>query len=281
MGKEGLYRLRLVAAGTPAEGIWPAVQVQADGKNVALLSVNERKPTEFPFLVRLPHGRVKLKISFINDLYRDGEDRNFTLVALLVDKEPLPDTDLAILSLPPAIVEKKPGPGQRVVIDCVRWDTNENNRVRGLRYASALFARLGAPFLPPTQEAEWIVPPRFRTAGEITVFSRTESSLNLGSGGTVAASFRCATTGQFTVLLRGWSTPLKGVYGKALLKIDGRRVSETELSAGVEREFAAGRVSLSAGRHDLTVEFINDQWAGPGGEDRNLYLTGVGFRSIK
>ncbi len=276
--RTGLYRLRLAAWGSPAEGTWPAVQVRVDGKPVALVHVTARKPEEVPFLAGLPRGKHRIELLFINDLFRNGEDRNLFIDALLVDREPVSHQGLNLLSLPPALTSFTPRPGQRVLIDCVRWDTNSDNRARGLRYASALFAGLGASFLPPGSGAEWLNPPRFVVNGAMSVFSRTETSLNLGSAGTVTAPFTCAAAGRYTVLLRGWSTPLKGVYAKALVRIDGRRVSEVELASVTNREFTAGTALLSAGQHELSVEFTNDQWAGPGGEDRNLYLTGAGFR---
>lgn len=40
---------------------------------------------------------------------------------------------------------------------------------------------------------------------------------------------------------------------------------------------AAGSVRLGAGNHELAVEFTNDAWLGQGREERNLYITGVGF----
>ncbi len=46
---------------------------------------------------------------------------------------------------------------------------------------------------------------------------------------------------------------------------------------GVDSYTTMGSVELAAGDHELSVEFTNDEWAGPGGEDRNLYLMGAGF----
>ncbi len=277
VAREGLYRLRLSAWGAPAEGIWPVVEVKADGRPAALVNVTAREPRIVAFVVRLPKGTVTLELSFINDLCRNGEDRNLFLDALLIDREPISNENLELLCLPPALVQVEPKPGLRVILDFVRWDVNEANRLRGLRFASTLLANLGVPFTSVRSDIDWIDPRFFEKAGDIAAFSRTDACLNLYSGGRVKATFTCASAGRYAVLLRGWSTPLKDVYAKAAVWIDGERIGEAELQSGRPRDFPAGSAELAAGDHELSVEFTNDEWAGPGGEDRNLYLMGAGF----
>jgi hypothetical protein len=274
----GLYRLALSAWATPAEGVWPLVQVKAGGKVIALVSVTGAAPHTFPFAAMLPKGKVKLDLEFVNDLFRNKEDRNLFIDALLVDRSPVRESGLELFSLPPAILQIRPRPGVRVVIDCVRWDINDTNRTKGLRYASSFLSGLGVGFAAAgTAGAEWIEPAGFVPSGEIAAFSRTDASLNLGANGRVRADFTCAAAGRYRILLRGWSTPLKKTYARVTVRVDGIKTAEVEIKAGSPREFEAGSAEISAGRHELSVEFTNDEWAGPGGEDRNLTLMGAAF----
>ncbi len=281
VAREGLYKLSLAAWGTSAEGDWPAVLVKADGRPVAQVSVAGKEKQSWPFLVRLPSGRVKLELSFINDLCRNGEDRNVFIDALLVDREPIAFSGFTIFSLPPALAAAVPSSHLRVVLDCVRWDTNASNRVKGFRFASTLFANLGSSFLVPERNPEWIDPPAFEPTGSISVFSRADTELSLASAGTVRSTFSCAAAGEYTIILRGYSSPAKGVYAKALVRVDGKKIGEPELDSSIPAEFKAGEAYLEAGDHELTVEFTNDLWLGQGREDRNLYLMGAAFLPVR
>ncbi len=279
VARDGLYRLALDGWGTPADGGWPVVTVKADGSAVGEVFVAGRRERSWSCLVNLKRGKVKLELSFDNDLYRDGEDRNLFARSLRVSRAPVDLGPVALLSLPPALASARTASGLRAFVDCVRWDADADNRVRGMRFASALFASLGASFRNGRARPEWIDPPAFEPAGNISVFNRTPAQLNFGSNGAVRAAFTCAAAGEYRIVLRGFSTPAQGEYGKARVKIDGRQIGEVELDTPVTAEFDVGAVRLGAGRHEITVEFTNDLWLGPGKEDRNLYLNAVGFRA--
>ncbi len=275
--QEGLYQFRIEAWGTPADGGWPLVLVKSGGLPVGTVSVTARSPKFIPFLARLDRGLANIEVSFVNDYYKNDQDRNLFIRSMSVSREPVNAKGLALLALPPALVMAETKSGLRTIIDCVRWDTNTDNRVRGLRYASTLLANLGAAFTAGNPSPDWIHPPAFEIHGEISVFSRTDAQLFFGSNGLVETTFTCATAGEYAVVVRGFATPAQGIYGKARVKIDGRLTGEPELSSSVAAEFPAGTVRLDAGSHELAVEFTNDLWLGPGKEDRNLYVTGVGL----
>jgi hypothetical protein len=275
--KAGLYRLVLEAKGTPAEGGWPLVVLKDDGKIAGQFSVTSPDWGNWPCLARLPQGKVRVELAFVNDLYEKGEDRNVFIRALAVGRAPFALGGVTLLSLPPALAAARTKAGGRAVVDCVRWDTNRDNRVRGLRYASTLLANLGAAFDSGRPTPDWIEAQAFQPAGEISVFSRTDTQLNFGSNGAVKAAFSCAMAGEYAVVVRGYATPAKGEYGKARVRVDGKVVGEAELVSPTAAQFPVGRVRLAAGTHELEVEFINDLWLGPGKEDRNLFVNAVGF----
>jgi hypothetical protein len=277
--KAGLYRLTIEAWGTPAEDGWPLVLIKANGTAVAQVTVTDKEPKSYACLARLPAGTLKIELVYDNDLYIKGEDRNLFLRTFNVSREPLDPGSLSLYSLPPALAAAQSKGGLRAVVDCVRWDTNAGNRNRGLRYASTLLANLGASFTSSRASPDWISLVAFEPLGSISVFSRTETQLSFGSNGAVKSGFTCAAAGEYAVIVRGFATSARGVYGKARVKIDGQVVGEPELASPFAAEFTAGRVKLTSGSHEITVEFTNDLWLGAGKEDRNLYVTGVGFLS--
>ncbi len=274
--RAGLYPVRVIAAGSPAAGGWPQCDVRAGGRTVASVIVSEQGMEPYATMAELPAGEFELEVAFVNDLFENGEDRNLTVDAVVIGREPLAADGMRILTLPPAVVAFERERGGTVVIDCVRWETRGENAKRGRRYASALLSSLGADFKPPPVEPDWIAPKAFAPVGTIPHFRRSERELALVAAGTVRAEFECAASGDYAVFVRGRSTPAKGVFSKALVSVDGRDAGEAEMVSRTGGVFAAGTARLSAGRHAVTVRYTNDLFAG--GEDRNLYVTGVGFR---
>jgi hypothetical protein len=279
VGRVGLYPVRLFARGTPAAGGWPQCDIRAGGRKVASVVVGERDMKPYATMAELPAGEFELEVAFANDLFENGEDRNLTVDAVVIGREPLDAGGMRLLTLPPAVVALERERGGTVVIDCVRWETRGENAARGRRYASALLAGLGATFKPPPVEPDWIAPKAFSPIGTIPHFRRTERELSLVAAGTVRAEFECAAAGDYEVFVRGRSTPAKGVFSKALVSVDGREAGEADVVSRTGGVFAAGTVRLSKGRHAVTVRYTNDLYAG--GEDRNLYIAGVGFRREK
>jgi len=112
--------------------------------------------------------------------------------------------------------------------------------------------------------------------GTIPYFRKDDREIGLAASGTVEAQFECMTEGQYAVLIRGRSTPAQGQYGIASVAVDGRKVGEAEIKTSFAGNFHVGKVKLSQGKHKVTVAFIND--FNRNGEDRNLYIRGIGFR---
>lgn len=275
VSEAGLYSLSVLAGGTPAAGVYPLVSVGVDDREVAAVSLSEEKITSYPVLAHLPAGRHKVSVAFVNDAVVGTEDRNLILDAILIGREPWRAEGVEFLTQPPAVAIFAAGRG-RVVLDGVRWDINTGNIVKGHRYASALLANLGASFEAPEPEPTWLSPLIFEPVGRITYFGKNERELSLYSSGEVAAGFACVTPGRYSVFLRGRSTPAEGVYAKVEMAVDGRRIAEVEVRSGTDRVFRVGTVELSQGRHVLSARFTNDLQTAS--EDRNLWVSGIGFR---
>lgn len=79
IGKAGRYRITLWARGTPAEGIYPIVVLELDGKEIGRVECKGEDWTPHSIIAELPAGKHTLHISFINDLWKPPEDRNLWL----------------------------------------------------------------------------------------------------------------------------------------------------------------------------------------------------------
>jgi hypothetical protein len=275
VAEAGLYRLDVIAGGTPAGGVWPHVQLRANGTVVASVQLAQGDVKSYPTLAPLPAGDVELTVAYVNDGQADGQDRNLMLDAIELGTQPLGPQTAGMPVLPPALV-KVDGP-VRLIVDTVRWDrASSANRTRALRLASVQMANLGASFQLPEPEPEWIPARQIEPVGEIPYFKKTDSQINLVAGGTVQTTFSCAAAGQYEVVVRGFSKPAANEYARVLLTLDGKEIGEAEIASPSADNFTVATVAVAAGEHSLTLAYTNDLYKD--GEDRNLYLNAIGFR---
>jgi|GEM_PF-3170157 alpha-L-arabinofuranosidase len=86
----GPCQLVFLASGTPAEGVWPNLQVSVDHKVVANLSVSadQKKGQVHNYFVplNLPAGDHQLTFGFTNDLMTKTEDRNLFVSGVSLQK---------------------------------------------------------------------------------------------------------------------------------------------------------------------------------------------------
>ena len=125
------------------------------------------------------------------------------------------------------------------------------------------------------KEPSWLPLSVVKPAGLIPFFRKDNREVSLVASGTVEAQFECATDGIYAIILKGRSTPAEGVYAVASVSVDGKNVDQVELKSQYARNFPAGEINLTKGEHKVTVKFTNDLFKA--GEDRNLYLNGIGF----
>ncbi len=81
----GPSRLRVVARGEVADGIWPHMVVSVDGAVVGEVSVASSVFAEYIFEFGAPLGIREVSIAFDNDLLTDTEDRNLHVDQVTVD----------------------------------------------------------------------------------------------------------------------------------------------------------------------------------------------------
>lgn len=280
----GPYVLGLVASGTPCGGVYPVASIGIDGDEWGMVSVEGRDWSTWTTLVVVEPGRHKVSIAFINDASdpAKGEDRNLFVDKLLVQPVKPRAGDRSgtfAVTVPMAVAcFQRGGPSVRahgkglVVIDQLRWDTEERNARKAARYASTLLAALGGDFADRPSwaiECETMTPqptmPHFHVRG---------THVTLACSGWVKTPIEVAAAGRYTMELVAGGSVAQGVYPHIEVRIDGRKAAEVQLTSGGLRPYPVV-IELPAGKHELALAFTND--LNVGGEDRNLTLDKVIF----
>ncbi|HBG26434.1 MAG: hypothetical protein A2Y10_10030 [Planctomycetes bacterium GWF2_41_51] len=273
--KKGIYDLSLIAGGTQLRGTYPLVLIKVDEHAAAQVSVSGEEIMETRFLAQLPAGKSKLQIHFLN-----GDDweaiRILKLKGIGIGSVISIPENIEILTLPAALTSIKAGSG-RVVIDNVRWENDADN-IKGLRYASALFANLGASFeMNIGENKTWLLSDRFKLIGDSPHFEKTNTQLILRNNGIVAAEFNCAAQGEYTLLLKGYSTPVNGKYAEVEVKIDDKVIGKKEIASRNIKEFEIASTNISQGKHIISITYLNDTF--DKAQDLNLYIDEFGFKA--
>ncbi len=98
----GPFQLVFLASGTPAEGVWPNLQVSVDDKVVANLSVSadQKKGQVQNYFVplNLPAGDHQLTFGFTNDVMTKTEDRNLFVSGVSLQKADGSRTPIELLT---------------------------------------------------------------------------------------------------------------------------------------------------------------------------------------
>jgi hypothetical protein len=176
-----------------------------------------------------------------------------------------------LLTQPAALAAAPRGRGL-VVIDQLRWDTEEDNARKAARYAGALLTELGGNFAVRhgvTLECERMTP----QAG-MPFFSNQGSQAALACNGYVETAIEVAASRSYTLELLASGTPVESVYPLVDITVDGTSVGRIQLMSGRLRPYRLN-VDLTAGTHVLRLWFIND--LNKAGEDRNVMLDHVRF----
>ncbi len=269
----GDYLVGVRARGTPCFGAYPIVQVAVDGKPLGALSVTDRWETICAF-GRVNAGRHTVSVSFINDASDPPrEDRNLVVDKVLVARDDNA-SGVHFLTSPAALAVAKRGKGT-VLVDQLRWDTEEQNGRKAARFACSLLSALGGDFQPrmgTTIECDQMTP-----QPGMPFFSNQGGHAALACNGYVQTPIQVAAAGRYTMELVASGTPAAGMHPLVEVAIDGKKAGQVQLTSGAWRSYFLD-LDLAAGSHELRLSFVNDFNAN--GEDRNLLLDTVIFSAI-
>jgi len=266
----GTYILGLVASGTPCGGVYPIANVSIDGEALGTVYVEGRELRTHTVFGTIEKGRHTVAIAFTNDANIPPEDRNLVVDRLLVQRKETPG--LFFLTSPPAVAVARSGRGH-VILDQLKWDTEQRNARKAARYVCSLLSALGADFTPRPGvaiECEAMTPkpdmPWYRNHG---------TWVYMGSNGHIKGPIEVAAAGRYTMEVVAGGMACEDVFPHIEAAIDGRKVGEVQLTGGGWRPYPLA-VKLTEGAHVLTLTFTNDKHV-PGVGDVNLHLDKVVF----
>jgi len=268
----GTYIVGIRAMGTPCRGVYPQARIAIDGKLLGTVSIGDEQWRTYTAFGKVERGRRKVTVAFINDgSDPPREDRNLHVDKVLVARDDSP-MDVRFLTTPPAVAYKRLGKGL-VVIDQLRWDTEERNARKAARYACGLLTALGGDFAARdgvAVECETMTPqpgmPHFHVRG---------THAAMACDGWIATSIEVATAGRYTAEVVASGSAVENVYPHVNILIDGKKAGDVQLTSGAWRPYPV-TIELTKGEHELKVEFDNDQNI-PGVADRNVMLDKVVF----
>jgi len=267
----GVYIIGLVARGTPTRGEDPLAEIKIDGKPFGTIAVSQPDWHTATAFGPVSKGEHEVSVAFVNDASNPPlEDRNLYVDKVLIARD-LHSRLVRFFTSPPAIAELERGQG-KVVVDLVRWDTEEQNARKAARLASTLLTAMGGDFRP--RLGTTIACDKMAPQPGMPFFSNRGGVASLACNGYVKTPIEVAAAGRYTMELVASGTPAAGVYPLVEVAIDGAKLGQVQLTSGAWRSYFLG-VSLPAGAHELRLSFVND--FNTGGEDRNLMLDKVTF----
>jgi hypothetical protein len=268
----GSYIIGVVARGTPCSGVYPIASITVNGQRFGSVAVADDQWRTYTAFGPMTQGRHKVSVAFVNDASDPPrEDRNLWVDKVLLARDEAPG-DVTFLTSPPTVAVVRRGKG-RVVLDQLRWDTEERNSLKAARYAATLLTELGGEF--PVRSGVAVECETMTPMPGMPHFGGASSVVHLASNGYVGKPVRIASAGRYRLELVASGTEAEGVHPHVKITLDDRTLGEVQLTTDGWRAYPL-TVELPAGSHELRVHFTNDLWL-PGVADRNLALDKVVF----
>ncbi|MDD4869136.1 MAG: carbohydrate-binding domain-containing protein [Kiritimatiellae bacterium] len=264
--EDGRYGITIITKGTPLDGIWPMMQVALDDEVVNLVSVPSSDWITVSAPCELRKGRHMVKISFINDASKPGEDRNMFVKQVDIVRMPPGAEGFVGLTRPAFVARFDVGKGC-AVLDEITWSSEERNTQKAIQYAQGLFTALGTDF-----EDAWgdvIGPDAFIEDKTMSGFGRQSDRLSLACSGYVTTKAVFATSGKYTFELVASGTSLNNIYPIVNVQLDSKPIGTIELKSDGWRPYTLD-TEVSKGEHEIKLVFTNDEYRPP--EDRNLSI---------
>ncbi len=89
--------------------------------------------------------------------------------------------------------------------------------------------------------------------------------------GSIKTSVEFPKEGEYAFVVRGKGTPVGGVYPQIAVSVDARPVGSVSTASEEWGEYSL-TANVAAGKHEVSLAFVNDAWNPEKGEDRNVSL---------
>jgi hypothetical protein len=267
----GNYIIGIRARGTPCKGVYPQARISVGDTVLGTVTIADEQWRTYTACGRVEQGTRRVTVAFINDLSDPPrEDRNLHVDRVLVAPDEGPE-GLRFLTAPPAVACQRVGRGL-VVLDQLRWDTEERNARKAARYACGLLTALGGDFAArhgATVECEAMTP------SDMPHFHKRGSFVSQGCNGSIRTEIAVAATGRYTAEVVASGSEAEDAFPHLNVLVDGKKVGDVQLTSGAWRPYPVA-VELTEGTHTFALEFDNDRHI-PGVADRNVRLDRVTF----
>jgi hypothetical protein len=271
---DGTYLIRVQARGTKCEGVYAIAVVSVDRRPIGMVATGEQwEGRTLP--TQLSAGEHEIEVRFINDRNAPPEDRNFYLREVAVGLAPPNMPQVVQIASGPCVAALPLGKGM-VVVNFLRWDTEENNANKAQRFFAALLTGVGADFRDEFGVAYDIT--EFKPMEGLAHYSASAGIARLGSSGWIEGQIEVPTTGDYLLRIEAGGTKAAGEYPQVAVSVDGQEVATVNLTGEGWRYYSV-RTRLEAGQHTLRLLFTNDYYKPP--EDRNLMLRGLTLAPVR
>ncbi len=260
----GAYLFAAVARGTLAMGIGPRLALRIDGAVVDAVSVATNSWRTYSMMADVSAGSHELALVFDNDEYRPPEDRNLYLDQIRFGLDPNPGS-VRLLTRPGCVASLARGAGG-ILLDEIRWEDEEINRVKAERAVSTILSDLGVGLRVPVRlrlEAESMRPV------EMAAVTTNAGVVYCNSNGRLETRVVFADTANYTFELLARGMPAAGLDPLVELRVDGVNRKTFAVGAGSFQRYAV-ELRIVRGAHTVAVAFVNDFYAPP--EDRNVAI---------
>jgi beta-galactosidase len=264
--ESGKFGIGIRARGTPCKGVYPVAEFSVDGKPFGSVQLQGDQWQTCGTVGHVEKGRHTVTVAFVNDASAPpNEDRNLEVDKLFVGRDRRADS-ITFLTAPSASVVVPRGEGQ-IVFDFVRWDTEEQNGRKAARYACSLLTALDADFLPRpavTIECDQMTP-----QPDMKHHDSRGGVAYMGCNGYIKTAVQVAETQRYTMELIAAGDACDGICPLVEVYMGDNKLGKIQLTTEGWRSYALG-VDLTAGEHEFSLKFVNDQSSPTG--DRNLRL---------
>jgi hypothetical protein len=268
--KAGMYELKVDVA--DAQGKVPVgkMMVEVNGVETQWIDLPTGGLHEAVFQVWLESGANTI---LLRPLWEMGE---IHLGTMTLSDAPIFPAGVECLTVPAAVTTWRVGPG-RVIIDGVNWDKPWGGQSDPARYATALFANLGAAFREPEPPEKFnaIALSEVRLIGQSAGFERGDDMLTFTSNADLEVPMELAADRKVAIKVVGFGGKCAGEGPQIRVLVDGKWVGSVEVGLTDDVVAVTPTVELKAGRHVVRLEYSNQLKAY--GEDRNLHVRSVGW----
>lgn len=266
--EDGEYLLSIEARGTKCQEVYALAAVIVDGKAVGHLSTTaDWQSRTMP--VRLTAGEHRIEVRFVNDANMPPEDRNFMLRSVKVGRGTGELPPIVRIAQGPSVAAVVVGKG-RVVLNFLKWNTEERNVTKARRFFGALLTELGAEFTD--QIGIWYDVAQFTPMEGLAHYYARDGQASLGSSGWIEGEIWVPQASDYLLSVQARGTKAADEYPEVVVFVDDREVGRFHLTSESWRRYVL-RTSLERGPHRLRLLFTNDYYDPP--EDRNLVLGGI------